>query len=179
MIRRHVLLGFLALGVLGCAGVRGGQQAERGSVMNVKQMSLWELVAALEQQMPVTISRVEGVTGSKFALVKEGPAYVTLEAPGVQLRDGLSVTQLRMMLRPSLQFEDNSGMSLELDGQCITLPQVRERFGELQLIQAPRGRSLDETGVWAVARPWGQLSFAFQERRPDCLFRVSFHKTPV
>lgn len=173
MIRRHVLLAFMALGVLGCAGVQSGPRAERGSVMNGKQMSLWELVAGLEQQMPVTISRVEALIASKFALVKEGPPYVTLEAPGFPLADGLAVTQARMMLRPSLQFEDNSGMSLELEGACISLPQVRERFGELRLIQAPRGRSLDETEAWAVERPWGHLVFAFQQRRPDCLFRVS------
>lgn len=176
MNRRRALLALSALGLLGCADVNGGQQGNRGSLMNMNQTSLWTLIATLEQQMPLTIAKVEAVIGGKFALTKESPAYTFLEAKGPTLSEGLSVAQARLMLRPSLQFEDNSALSLELDAGCIPLTQVRERFGDLTLLQAPRGRSLDETTAWTAKRPWGHLSFAFQERQPDCLFRVTFHK---
>jgi hypothetical protein len=176
MQRRTSLLALLAWGLMGCAEVNGGQVQNKGLSMNSQAMSLWDLIAGLERAMPITIAKVEAVLGSKFALTKEGGAYVLLDAPGVALQGGLTTGAVRLMLRPSLQFEDNSALSMELTGACITLAQVRERFKDLRLIQAPRGRSLDETAAWAVDRPWGLVSFAFQARQPDCLFRVSLHR---
>jgi hypothetical protein len=176
MQRRTSLLALLAWGLMGCAEVNGGPVQNKGLSMNSQAMSLWDLVDALERAMPITIAKVEAALGSKFALTKEGGAYVLLDAPGVPLQGGLSASAVRLMLRPSLQFEDNSALSLELQGGCITLAQVRERFKDLRLIQAPRGRSLDEVTAWAADRPWGVVSFAFQVRQPDCLFRVSLHR---
>jgi hypothetical protein len=176
---RRFLLGLIALALLGCADVHGVKPVKQANLVKEHPMTLWELIAGLEKQMPLTISKVEAVTGGKFSISREMPAYVVLESNGWPLADGVAVSRSSLMVRPSLQFEDNSGLSLELEGSCIALSQVRERFGDLTLVQAPRGRSLDETRVWGVPKPWGHLSFAFQERRPDCLFRVAFHKTPL
>lgn len=144
-----------------------------------QQVSLWELVSSVEQQMPLTISKVESLLGERFQQTDQTPAYVLLASKGTPLRDGLTVARATLMLRPSLQFEDKSGLALELEGACVSLAQVRERFGELRLIQSPRGRSLDEATAWAVQRPWGHLTFSFTERQPDCLSQVGFKKQLV
>lgn len=178
--RRLWLAGMLTLGLLGCADVMGDPQVKKGSSMNAhQQMSLWDLVASVEQQMPITLSKAEAVLGERFEQTEETPAYLLLSSKGAALRDGLTVSRATLMLRPSLQFEDKSALAYELGGACVSLAQVRAQFGELRLIQSPRGRSLDETTAWALQRPWGYITFSFKERQPDCLFQVAFRKQLV
>ncbi len=99
-----------------------------------------------------------------------------MAAEGPTLADGLAVTTLNLMVRNTMVLDEKSGFNMELAGTCILRDEVSRRYGDMELTQHPRGRSLEETAVWSVHRPWGVLSFAFKQDRPDCLFRVSFRK---
>jgi hypothetical protein len=169
----------MVLAMLACwVGGSGHAAAANSHVEMTIDMpsALWGLIDQLERQMPITLGKVEALTGERFREVPGASAYVHFEAKGKELAPGLRIRKLSMMLRPSLQFEDNSGLSMELQEGCITMAQVREHVPGLRPTQVPRGRSLDETTAWAVDRPWGVLTFAFQERQPDCLFRVALHR---
>ncbi len=144
--------------------------------MSNTQMTLWQLIAALEQQMPVSAIKVKAVMGVELVETKRTDAYVLLRAQGLNLAEGLSVTNTSLLLHPSMKFDDTSAFGMELAGTCILRDEISRRYGDLKLTQYPRGRSLEETAVWAIQRPWGVLSFAFKQDRPDCLFDVSFRK---
>lgn len=173
---RSLWLSLLMCGLVGCVPTQSGALQVKDMSVYSQTNSLWDLIESIERHMPLSVAKAEAALGGRFALTKEGPAYTVLDAPGGSLKDGVTVTTARMMLKPSLQFEDKSALVLELQGTCITLEHVRARYPDLILYQAPRGRSLDEVSAWSVARTWGSMTFAFQERQPDCLFRVGFHK---
>lgn len=143
--------------------------------MTEKNMSIWEVIAALEPKMPVTISDVEGALGSKLIESKRTDNYALWTTAPAQLAEGVSVVA-QLLLHPSAKFDNTSAFGLELSGACVPLEEVRRRFADLKISQAPRGRSQEETTVWTTQRPWGYLSFAFKEKARDCLFSVSFRR---
>lgn len=144
--------------------------------MSTHITSVWGLISALENQMPLTVEKTQSTLGQRFVQTSETSSYVVMETQEVADLDGVIVRKAVLMLRPTLKFEDNSGLSLALSGACLGLPQVREHFEGLRLIQTPRGGSLEEAAVWASKRPWGRLTFAFKDSRPDCLSSVVFDK---
>ena len=139
-------------------------------------MTLWQLITALEQQMPISAARIEAVMGVSLVETERYNSFVIMTAEGPTLADGLAVTALNLMLRNTMEFDEKSGFGMELSGACMSRDEVSRRYSDLELTQHPRGRSLEETAVWSIHRPWGVLSFAFKQDRPDCLFRVSFRK---
>lgn len=141
-------------------------------------MTLWQLITALEQQMPLSAIKIKTVMGVELVEVERTDAYTLLTGKGPTLAEGLSVTNASLLLHPSMKFDDTSGFGMELTGACISRDEVSRRYSDsdLELTQHPRGRSLEETAVWSIHRPWGVLSFAFKQDRPDCLFDVSFRK---
>jgi len=145
--------------------------------MTTTPTTLSETIAALERQMPLTKEAVETTLQVKLAEVDRSEYFVTFASKqAVPLQDGLTVTAISMMLRPSMQFDEKSGLSFELSGQCVSLDEVRKQYGELELTQPPRGRSLEETAAWSARRAWGVLSLGFRQDRPDCLFRVTLRR---
>lgn len=68
------------------------------------------------------------------------------------LRDGVVLSKLNLMLEPSMKFGDRGPCAMELDGTCLSLSEVRQHFKDIELIQYPRSRSLQETTVWSVNR---------------------------
>lgn len=172
--RRSWLLGLASLLALGCTQAN---KSQGGTIfMQNTQMTLWQLITALEQQMPVSVIKVKTVMGVELVETERTDDYVLLTAQGSSLADGLSVTNTSLLLHPSMKFDDTSGFGVELAGTCISRDEVSRRYGHLELTQHPRGRSLEETAVWSIHRSWGVLSFAFKQDRPDCLFDVSFRK---
>ncbi|WP_146168656.1 hypothetical protein [Sphingomonas sp. PP-CE-3G-477] len=60
-----------------------------------------------------------------------------------------------------------------LDG-CIRVNDIRAKYGKLRLKQSPSGHSLDQFVGWTIDRPWGEVTFGFNERISDCLSRLAF-----
>ncbi len=144
--------------------------------MTNKEPTLWQMIDTLAQQMPITPAKIEAATGIKLQEKERSENFMHLTAQGPRLHDGVNVTTIDLLVRPNLEFDAKSGLSLELEGDCITLDEIRRRYGELEITQHPRGRSPLETTVYATRPAWGTLSFAFKQEKPDCLFRISFRK---
>ncbi|WP_345889846.1 hypothetical protein [Paraburkholderia sp. Cy-641] len=68
---------------------------------------------------------------------------------------------------------------LNLSGSCITLDMVRAYYRSLRVTDRPRGRSLDEVTSYTTALHWGDLSFSFKERNPNCLSSLAFDPKPI
>jgi hypothetical protein len=172
--RRRVLISLVAW-LAGCSQTDVSHGKEQ--FMTTIPTTLWETIAALERQMPISKEAVEAIFQVPLVEIDRSEYFVTLATKqAVAVLDGLTITAVSMMLRPTMQFDEKSGLSLELSGQCVSLNIVRKQYGELELTQPPRGRSLEETATWSTGRPWGVLSFGFRQDRPDCLFRVTLRR---
>jgi len=79
-----------------------------------------------------------------------------------------------VLLRVRNEDEARGMVSLYLDpsGACITPDDVHGHFPDVVITDHPRGHSLDEQTYWSTQQPWGELSFGFKERNPDCLASV-------
>ena len=55
-------------------------------------MTLWQLITALEQQMPLAASKIKTVMGVELVEVERTDAYMLLTGKGPALAEGLSVT---------------------------------------------------------------------------------------
>lgn len=64
-------------------------------------------------------------------------------------------------------------LALTIGAGCARRQEVERRFGPLSQIGVPRGRSLDEQTRLARQETFGQLSFGFAERNPDCLSSIA------
>lgn len=141
--------------------------------MNDQTQTLWQTIERLARQMPFTPGKVEQALGTPLS-IKTRTQHMTQWVGGgpVALHDNLHINGSSLALGPDSEFNERSGLSVELGGACITLDQVRQQYGELQITQAPRGHSGNETTVHVSSQPWGRISFAFKASNPDCLFRV-------
>lgn len=177
--RKNNLLRLFLLGMLGClcAGcLHASGVKEKESLMENGCGTLWGVVNTLGEEMPLSKEVVEAVLRTELTDKTRDEYLWHLIGAGHPLDDGSSVSRVSLALLPGGEFGKNSGLSIELEGRCIGLDEIREHFGELTIVQYPRGRSLQETTVYAAAMPWGELSFAFKEEKRDCLFRILFRK---
>lgn len=134
---------------------------------NAPMKSFWQLLEEISRQIPWTVENVQGVLGTSLDKFKAGnPIMSFYRSPDFQLSDGLMVHAV-LGLHPDRPRQGH--LTLTLDGACLTLAEVRSRYQALQLTDAPRGRSPDESTTYSEAQPWGRLSFGFPVKNPDCL----------
>lgn len=64
-------------------------------------------------------------------------------------------------------------LSLDIEGTCLTLSDVRSRYPKLDLTDVPHGHSWEEQTLWTSTQAWGRVSFGFKAKNPDCLCSVT------
>ena len=145
--------------------------------MATNDMSLWQVIETLAKKMPLTPAAIENVFGLVLREEDRSVAFVHLASTGsVELKDGLVVSNLNLLTKSSLIFDEKSAFAFEVNGPCVGIDVIRKQHGELLVTQSPRGGSMEETTVYSRKFSWGFLSFAFKAEKPDCLFRVSFRQ---
>ncbi|MEA5172996.1 hypothetical protein VB149_03680 [Xanthomonas fragariae] len=152
----------------GCAS----SQAKNFEDSTMSAPTIWQLIENLTHQMPLTPEKVAATIGTPLQPHKQTPQLTQYVGAGVPLAGNVRIENSSLALGPQGEFDDKSGLSLELGGACVTLDQVREHYGGLKVTQTPRGRSDKETTVHVSRQPQGSLSFAFRAGNPDCLYRV-------
>jgi hypothetical protein len=137
-------------------------------------VNLWQAIDAIVQRLPLRTDTVDAALGSQLTEnTAESNQFFRFYAGDAVSLDGGTVVQSIDLRLP--RAADRPGfLLLELDGICVKLDAVHERFPVLTVTQTPRGRSIDEPTVQTSEQAWGELSFAFRERRPDCLAYVAF-----
>lgn len=145
--------------------------------MTTVQMTLWQAIDALAQQIPFAKAKIE-VALSTTLLEREEPSnelFRFYKSDRIPLRDGTVISTID--LRIKIQGAHPGLLGIDLEGSCITLDDVRRRYNALEITDAPRGRSLQEETVYTAKLPWGELSFGFKEAKPDCLAGIGFNPT--
>lgn len=143
-------------------------------------MTLWQLIQRLPESLPFDKDKVEQATGMALrrreAQTNEYFWFYESAAP-LLLQEAVALRTVDLRVRRDPDAGHPGFLVLQLDtaaGRCVTLAEVKDRFGALQITDAPRGRSLEDVTSHTANRPWGRLSFSFKEERPDCLASVAF-----
>jgi hypothetical protein len=168
-VRRWFLIG-LAGWLAGCGLINEMQLKE--NTMTAKNMTLWQAIDALEQQIPFTKAKIERLFSTTLIEKNRSTHTTFFEGSTAEIEpDGLIV---QIDLRLGNEANDPGFLVFDISGTCIKLDQVRSHYGEMQITDMPRGHSLDEVTSYTAKRPWGELSFSFAERNPDCLASIAF-----
>jgi hypothetical protein len=139
--------------------------------MGTTQMTVWQVIDRLIQQVPLSKIKVEAVLTTRLTEIHRSVNTVFLEGGEVELANAIRISKID--LRLSTEPKDPGFLVLEVDGDCISLSNVRTHFSQLSITGAPRGRSMDEATTHSTQLPWGKLSFGFKERKPECLAYVA------
>ena len=173
--RRNREIQCLAIRMILCLIV-GGQIGEinaKGLAMKTNEMTLWNVVDALAMQVPFAREKVELLLSTKLRQVDQNPYTVFYAGGTVPLANDVLISAID--LRLGRELGDNYGfMSIGLSGKCVLIDDVRDQYGLLEITETPRGRSPDEKTYHTVKQDWGELSFGFSERNPDCLSVIVF-----
>ncbi|MCL2626149.1 MAG: hypothetical protein FWD46_04960 [Cystobacterineae bacterium] len=139
-----------------------------------QQMSLWQVIEALAEQIPFSKQKVESVLGTQLTETEEGgnDLFQFFESPPLPLADGVVISNIDLRLKRG---GGHPGfLVLEVGGVCLRLEQIRKKYTQLSIRELPRGRSLEEETSFSQMLPWGQLSFGFKERNRECLASIAF-----
>jgi hypothetical protein len=163
------LAGWLALG-----GLMINETRAKETTMTTKEMSLWQAIEALTQQIPFTKAKVERVLSTVLTETDNtgNDVFQFYESPSLGLKDGVAITNVD--LRIKRRGVHPGFMVLEIGGTCVTLKEARVHYSDLVITGSPSGRSLDDATSHSSMQSWGRLSFGFSERNPDCLAYIAF-----
>lgn len=143
------------------AGSAGGDEA------------LWRLLDRSGDAMPLTASSVEMLTGSPMVLEEQTQYRQRWRGGEVPLGPERSIREVGLLLGPGGEVMRSSAATLHLDGPCVPLQEVRQRYPGLQLVDAPTAHSGEQVSTWAMDKPWGHLRFGFSETESLCLLNVT------
>lgn len=138
------------------------------------KMTLWQAIDALAQQAPFSKAKIETLLSTQLSETNYtgNDVFQFFESSPLALSDGVRIANVD--LRIKRQGPHPGFMVLSIDGRCITIEEVRKHYTDLEITDIPRGRSLDESTSHTTKLPWGELSFSFKERNPDCVSSIAF-----
>jgi hypothetical protein len=138
-------------------------------------MDLWRLLSqtdlAVSSQELIAVRTIFGELTLSDS--NEFVDFYTNKTP-LTLGDGINVNKLDVRLHRTKR---RLMLTFEIDGACVTLRQIQNRYPKLQLSDAPRGRSMNEKTTWTQHQNGVGTSFGFAEHTPDCLLSVTFSKS--
>lgn len=138
----------------------------------MKTFDIWTLVDYLPTRMPLERDTIQTILGAVLRETDSNEFTAFFEGGPVLLKNDVEIESID--LRVNRGRASRRLLVLKFAGKCVTKAEVFGRNQGLELTDHPRGRSLDEETSWSVKQSWGQLSFGFSERNPDCLRTVVF-----
>lgn len=161
----------LAVGLL-VAGMNG-EAMTKETTMKTNEMTLWQTITSLAEQIPLTRQKVETVlqTTLRESDNTGNDVFQFYESPPVELKDGVVIRTVDLRIKRAGAHP--GFMVLEMEGSCVTLDQIRQHYGDVPITSSPRGSSLHEKTHYTATLPWGTLAFGFLERNPGCLASIA------
>ena len=160
-----VVLAIATIGSMGCAKGRPKMQTPA---------AIDQIIADLQIAKKFDRATIERVTHSTLVPTSETNSFQTYQAKGIK---GNSLTIDLELREPKEGSSATAGplFVIHVVQGCPRKSDVEARYSPWKLTDVPRGGSLDEQAYWTRYETWGELSFGFAERAPDCLSTVAFN----
>lgn len=141
--------------------------------MTAKDMTLWQVIDYLGSHVPLRLEKIEQLfelTLSK--LDSSNPSVTFWEGRDGFLQNNVRVSRIVLGVRNNDE-QDPGMLTLNVSDKCLKLDDIKNKYGELAMAGAPRGRSEDEETTFEAKKIlWGKVVFGFAVRNPDCLSSV-------
>ena len=172
-VLRRFLIGmmvWLAVGGQTSATANGTERKELK--MTAKEMTLWQVIDQLGNRLPLRREGIEQLFEVKLSKLESSNQYVTFwDGVGGALLNGMRVSRIVLAVRNEDK-QDPGMLTLNVSEACSKLDEIKTRYGDLDMVGAPRGRSENEETSYEAKTSWGRLVFGFAERNPGCLSSV-------
>lgn len=135
--------------------------------------TLGRIIGDLRTAKKLDRSTIERATHSNLKSTAETNSFQTYEAKGIKA-DSLTID---LALKKPKKGSDAIARSLfviNIVQGCLRKSDVEARYSPWKITDLPHGGSLDEQAYWTRYEAWGELSFGFAERAPDCLKSIVF-----
>lgn len=138
-------------------------------------MTLWLAIDMLVTQIPFSKEKVESSVLTRLSDTNApgSDVFQFFEGTPVRFADGVEASKFD--LRIKREGVHPGFLSVELQGRCVALDEVRLHYANLAITDVPRGRSMNEATSHTATLAWGKLSFGFREKNPACLAFVAFN----
>lgn len=164
----------LLLLVIATTACQPTAHASKENTMIQLNLSVWQLIEDI-QAAPFTLAGIEKILGQTLVeqMQKSNEYFQFFAGQELALAGNSSIVKID--LRLPRDTNDRSGLLvLNLDGECISLQQVKRQFPDLALTDMPRGDSPEQATTFTASNAWGEVSFGFQQKKPDCLGYLVF-----
>ncbi len=140
-----------------------GAVGAKGMIQDIVQ-----LVETLASAHQFTRAKIQAMTGAQLEISDENEYVVFLSGAASELPDGTEIRGIDLRI-PKRGHKHPGFITFELSGRCLTREDIEPRFGGLDLIGAPRGRTADERIVYAARFGGAEIRFGFPEHDPKCV----------
>jgi len=167
---------YLAIALAGSG--QANTRPEMDSQMARSDMTLWQTIDAVVQQIPFTRIKMERLLVTQLAekdtsrVAIPNTAFQFYVGGPVQLAGDVVISNVDLRIRHRAGHP--GFLVLRLNGDCIDLDTVRQYYSSLKVTDRPRGISPEEATSYTAVLHWGKLSFSFRQRNPNCLSSIAF-----
>lgn len=169
-MRAGIILACIAAATVACTG-QSIKAAEKGI-----RMSVFGFIEAVARTNLRNHADVETLLRQRMAMTDENNYYRIFKLDAVQIEPKLRATNVE--LREPLSGTDaKSGLlTMAVSGDCLQAHEVKSRYAEFDLIEAPRGRSPDEKTTYETRLGNTSVRFGFDQNSPSCLAELTFEQ---
>ncbi|MEQ6352741.1 hypothetical protein [Ralstonia pseudosolanacearum] len=142
--------------------------------MTRAKMTLWQTIGTLTKSAQCSQTKIENLLSTQLTETDEGgnDVFQFFKSTPIKLSDGVVIENVDLRIKragPHPGF-----LVLSIGGSCIGIDAVRAHYNDLKITDTPRGHSRDEVTSHSAMLRWGELSFSFKERNPNCLASIAF-----
>jgi len=146
--------------------------------MKIQNTSLWQLIDMLGNHPSLVPDKIMQSLPIAFLKRNNNGYFSSYDGGRLSLIDQVDIEAVLLRVRHEDEARGMVSLYLDPSGACVTLDEVHKHYPEVVITDHPRGHSLDEQTYWSIQQPWGELSFGFKERNPECLASVVLDRTP-
>jgi len=157
----------LAMSAIACA-----TNFKMRTSMKIQNTSLWQLIDMLGNHPSLLPDKIKQALPIEFVKRNNNGYFSSYDGERLLLPDQINIAAVLLRVRNEDEARGMVSLYLDPSGACVTLDDVHGHFPDVVITDHPRGHSLDEQTYWSIQQPWGELSFGFKERNPDCLASV-------
>jgi hypothetical protein len=156
---------FVVLLMSGCASATG-----TGNIMTKFERFIDRIIS----NPPSSAEAFQNTTQIKLNPVSANASFQTYQAASIDKDTAPNVT---IELRTPISAQATAGalLIIQVSDECIGRQALEARYGKLDLIQMPNGKSMDEETVFSKKMGWGLLSFGFPENNKECVKTVTLN----
>jgi len=162
------LLCFVGAQAIASDAVPGNKTAQS---IKSKKMKLEELVQKLEDANPWSVEKVSEALGAELSLVNSHPSNTLYIANRLEYGEGLIVDKASLRLNVERNKMIGLVLNFAKDTTCFEHDHIKKIYPTMNYVRfIPYGmQSTYIYKIYEVKRSWGDLSFEFDYKQPNCL----------